>query len=203
GRLLDLKFRFLEGGRAVAGLLHHHVVRHGGLAAAGDLAHDHLGEVLAMTLGLAVALAALFLEHADLVAAVVLENLELDHRALDRGRADRDGGAVGVEEYVGNREHLAHGGAEPGKLDPSPGGDLVLEAAGSNHRIHGNTLVEKQGWKVINPGPEFKGNPRFLSKFRFPSCPGRTGSGTSRGTGSPISAGNRAYPPRGGRFSGR
>src|SRR5690606_21917261 len=95
GRLLDLELHLFEGGRTLAGLLDHDVIGDGAGAGAGDLAHDHLGEVLAMTLGLAVTLAALLLEDADLVAAIVLEDFQLDDGAFDLGRTDLDVRAVG------------------------------------------------------------------------------------------------------------
>src|SRR5690606_3956065 len=157
GRLLDLDFHLLEGGRAVAGLLHDDFFGHGGRAVAGDLAHDHFREVLTVSLRLAVALAALLLENADLVAAIVLEYFQFDDGAFDLGQADLDVCAVGEQQDVGHGKHLADGRAEPGELDAFTGRDLVLESAGNNHRIHGNTLVEKQGRKLINRSREFKG----------------------------------------------
>src|SRR5690606_14756877 len=141
GRLLDLDFHLLEGGRTVAGLLNDDVIGHGGRAVAGNFAHDHFGEVLAMAQRLAVALAALLLENTDLVTAIVLEDFQLDDGTFDLGRADLDVRAIGEQQDVGHGKHFAHGGAELGKLDAFTGGDLVLESAGNNHRIHGNTLV--------------------------------------------------------------
>src|SRR5690606_6531999 len=69
-------------------------------SAEGDVGNADFGEALPVSLLLRVVLAALHLEHDDLVPEAVLDDLGGDGRALERRHTDLDVGTVRAEEDV-------------------------------------------------------------------------------------------------------
>src|SRR5882672_11581046 len=108
------------------------------LLAEGDILDADLGERLPMALLFGVVLTALLLEHHDLLALTVLDDLRRDVRSFDGGSADVGLVAVGAEDDV------VEGNLRAGIADQSRNSDCLsrfgaeLLAAGTDDRVsHG------------------------------------------------------------------
>ena len=79
------------------------------------------------------------LERDDLVAAIPADDLGLDGRTVDHGRADGGLGAVGDEEHALQRDRLAGLDVEQLHLELGADLDAVLLPAGLDDCVHGSS----------------------------------------------------------------
>jgi hypothetical protein len=123
--LLGLRGRFRRGLRRFA-------------AAGQDIGDAQHGEVLAMTAQTAVMFPPLFLEHEDLVATLLRNDLGGDGRAVDQRGAHGLLGLIADHQHFAQLDRAAGLGVELLDLDNIVFGDPVLLAAGSDHCEHGS-----------------------------------------------------------------
>src|SRR6185312_8812888 len=104
----------------------------------GDRFDLELGVVLPMSLVLLVVLATTHLEDLHLVAAAVRDHRRRDARAGDDGLAEAHAVALADQQHLVEHDARADFGGELLDLEFLAGRNLVLLAAGLDHRIHVN-----------------------------------------------------------------
>src|SRR6476661_6655767 len=100
-----------------------------------DVVDADFSEALTMTALARVVLAALHLEHDDLLAAAVADDLAGDHGAGQHGNAGLDVLAVVAEEDLVEFNLAARFANERGELVGAAGFDTILLAAGLDDRV--------------------------------------------------------------------
>src|SRR5436309_10293108 len=104
----------------------------------GDLGHPHRRDLLTVAVPAAVVLAALLLEHQDLLGAAVGDDLATHACTLDQRRADANRAVGGGEQHLAELDRVADIARETLDVDEVSRGDTVLLASGADDGVaHG------------------------------------------------------------------